>query len=225
MLSTLGAALCRVIDYTTCLEGAGWVTRSQLATTKLWSDCFLLRGVGRGNHRLIDGTKKRTERHDDRLRGRELWSLRWRSPSLIGLPLLVCNVPQVRYDANSNFKEHGHPDGEEILVLEGTWQGIHVAVGLWTPGRFYRCPIKIALDPIRTSFALLVESPPNPAAALDEQALQGLPFRWNFFAFHTLLPPCRKKALRRLEKLSTSCPRLRLRNARDARDDVSLRCM
>lgn len=30
---------------------------------------------------------------------------------------------QVRYDAGSAFKEHGHPDGEEILVLEGAWQG------------------------------------------------------------------------------------------------------
>ncbi|CAM9425557.1 unnamed protein product, partial [Hapterophycus canaliculatus] len=28
----------------------------------------------------------------------------------------------VRYDANSKFNEHGHPDGEEILVLEGSWQ-------------------------------------------------------------------------------------------------------
>ncbi|CAM9402519.1 unnamed protein product [Ectocarpus sp. 12 AP-2014] len=28
----------------------------------------------------------------------------------------------VRYDANSQFNEHGHPDGEEILVLEGSWQ-------------------------------------------------------------------------------------------------------
>lgn len=30
---------------------------------------------------------------------------------------------KVRYDANSQFNEHGHPDGEEILVLEGSWQG------------------------------------------------------------------------------------------------------
>lgn len=30
---------------------------------------------------------------------------------------------EVRYDANSQFNEHGHPDGEEILVLEGSWQG------------------------------------------------------------------------------------------------------
>ena len=32
-------------------------------------------------------------------------------------------VAQVRYDANSEFREHGHPEGEEILVLEGSWQG------------------------------------------------------------------------------------------------------
>lgn len=30
---------------------------------------------------------------------------------------------KVRYDPNSQFNEHGHPDGEEILVLEGAWQG------------------------------------------------------------------------------------------------------
>ena len=29
----------------------------------------------------------------------------------------------VRYEPNSQFHEHGHPDGEEILVLEGAWQG------------------------------------------------------------------------------------------------------
>lgn len=37
---------------------------------------------------------------------------------------------QVRYDPNSQFNEHGHPDGEEILVLEGAWQGEISVVGL-----------------------------------------------------------------------------------------------
>ena len=31
----------------------------------------------------------------------------------------------VRYDANSEFPEHPHPDGEEILVLEGTFSDEH----------------------------------------------------------------------------------------------------
>jgi quercetin dioxygenase-like cupin family protein len=30
----------------------------------------------------------------------------------------------VEYSKNSSFHEHGHPDGEEILVLEGAWQGM-----------------------------------------------------------------------------------------------------
>lgn len=36
----------------------------------------------------------------------------------------------MRYDANSQFNEHGHPDGEEILVLEGSWQGEFFLSGL-----------------------------------------------------------------------------------------------
>eukprot|EP00051_Salpingoeca_urceolata_P015266 m.197090 g.197090 ORF g.197090 m.197090 type:complete len:259 (+) comp18342_c0_seq1:181-957(+) len=31
----------------------------------------------------------------------------------------------VRYDPASSFPEHGHPDGEEILVLSGSWQDAH----------------------------------------------------------------------------------------------------
>ena len=31
----------------------------------------------------------------------------------------------VRYDARSSFPEHGHPDGEEILVLEGVFSDEH----------------------------------------------------------------------------------------------------
>lgn len=31
----------------------------------------------------------------------------------------------VRYDANSAFREHGHPQGEEILVLEGVFSDEH----------------------------------------------------------------------------------------------------
>lgn len=43
---------------------------------------------------------------------------------VVAYPLSVRTLsPQVRYDANSEFNEHGHPDGEEILVLEGAWQG------------------------------------------------------------------------------------------------------
>ena len=31
----------------------------------------------------------------------------------------------VRYDAGSSFPEHGHPEGEEILVLKGTFSDEH----------------------------------------------------------------------------------------------------
>lgn len=50
----------------------------------------------------------------------------------------------VRYDANSEFREHGHPDGEEILVLEGSWQdanGDHPAgTYMLNPEGFHHAP-------------------------------------------------------------------------------------
>lgn len=46
-----------------------------------------------------------------------------RSVAILCYISLWLPVAQVRYDANSEFREHGHPDGEEILVLEGSWQG------------------------------------------------------------------------------------------------------
>ncbi len=38
------------------------------------------------------------------------------------------NFPKVRFDERSAYPKHGHPDGEEIFVLEGSWldeNGIH----------------------------------------------------------------------------------------------------
>ncbi len=43
----------------------------------------------------------------------------------------------VRYDPDSNFKEHNHPDGEEILVLEGTFSDEH---GDWPEGTYLLNP-------------------------------------------------------------------------------------
>ncbi len=42
-----------------------------------------------------------------------------------------CNFPKVRFDKGAVYPKHGHPDGEEILVLEGSWHdanGIHPKV-------------------------------------------------------------------------------------------------
>ncbi len=39
--------------------------------------------------------------------------------------------PKVRFDERSAYPKHGHPDGEEIFVLEGSWldeNGIHPKV-------------------------------------------------------------------------------------------------
>jgi anti-sigma factor ChrR (cupin superfamily) len=43
----------------------------------------------------------------------------------------------VRFDAGSSFAEHGHPDGEEILVLEGTFSDEE---GDWGPGSYLLNP-------------------------------------------------------------------------------------
>jgi anti-sigma factor ChrR (cupin superfamily) len=43
----------------------------------------------------------------------------------------------VRFDAGSSFAEHGHPDGEEILVLAGTFSDED---GDWGPGSYLLNP-------------------------------------------------------------------------------------
>ena len=43
----------------------------------------------------------------------------------------------VRYDANTRFREHGHPLGEEIFVLEGTVYDEH---GSYPKGTWLRSP-------------------------------------------------------------------------------------
>jgi anti-sigma factor ChrR (cupin superfamily) len=43
----------------------------------------------------------------------------------------------VKYEAGSYFKEHGHPGGEEILVLEGVFSDEH---GDYGPGAYIRNP-------------------------------------------------------------------------------------
>jgi hypothetical protein len=43
----------------------------------------------------------------------------------------------VRFDAGSSFTEHGHPDGEEILVLAGTFSD---EGGDWGPGSYLLNP-------------------------------------------------------------------------------------
>jgi len=44
----------------------------------------------------------------------------------------------VRYDAKTSFPEHGHPGGEEILVLEGVFEDEH---GAYPAGSYLRNPI------------------------------------------------------------------------------------
>jgi anti-sigma factor ChrR (cupin superfamily) len=43
----------------------------------------------------------------------------------------------VRYDADSAFHEHGHPQGEEILVLDGVFEDEH---GRYPAGSWLRSP-------------------------------------------------------------------------------------
>lgn len=53
-------------------------------------------------------------------------SVLFRPGAFVSVPLdPVCASRRrsiVRYDPDSRFHEHGHPDGEEILVLMGSWQ-------------------------------------------------------------------------------------------------------
>lgn len=43
----------------------------------------------------------------------------------------------VRYDAGGSFREHAHPEGEEILVLEGVFSDEH---GRYPEGTWIRSP-------------------------------------------------------------------------------------
>ncbi len=43
----------------------------------------------------------------------------------------------VRYDANSNFRQHAHPQGEEIFVLDGVFADEH---GTYPAGTYLRNP-------------------------------------------------------------------------------------
>ena len=56
---------------------------------------------------------------------------------LVGPPESGQVTSVVRYDANSNFPTHEHPDGEEILVLEGVFSDEQ---GDWPAGTFLLNP-------------------------------------------------------------------------------------
>ena len=62
----------------------------------------------------------------------------WRKRlDLVG-PLEASRVTSVvRYDADSKFPEHPHPDGEEIFVLEGGFRDEH---GSYRQGSWVRYP-------------------------------------------------------------------------------------
>jgi anti-sigma factor ChrR (cupin superfamily) len=61
----------------------------------------------------------------------------------------------VRFDAGCSFAEHGHPDGEEILVLEGTFSDED---GDWTAGSYLLNPEGSHHRPFtRTGCELLVK--------------------------------------------------------------------
>lgn len=50
----------------------------------------------------------------------------WRKRLELSGPVEAGRVTSiVRYDRDSSFPQHGHPDGEEILVLEGTFSDEH----------------------------------------------------------------------------------------------------
>ena len=46
----------------------------------------------------------------------------------------------VRYDANSSFRAHAHPKGEEILVLDGVFSDEH---GDYPAGTYMRNPARL----------------------------------------------------------------------------------
>ncbi len=52
---------------------------------------------------------------------------------LVGAPESGQVTSVVRYEPNSNFPLHDHPEGEEILVLEGLFSDEH---GDWPAGTF-----------------------------------------------------------------------------------------
>ena len=56
---------------------------------------------------------------------------------LVGQPESGQVTSVVRYEPGSTFPEHDHPEGEEILVLEGTFSDEH---GDWTAGTYLLNP-------------------------------------------------------------------------------------
>jgi anti-sigma factor ChrR (cupin superfamily) len=84
----------------------------------------------------------------------------------------------VRYEPNSAFPEHGHPDGEEILVLEGVFSDHE---GDWPAGTYLLNPEGFRHAPFSTpGCRLLVKLRQYPGRerkhmALDTNALEWQP--------------------------------------------------
>ena len=65
----------------------------------------------------------------------------------------------VRYDADSAFPAHDHPDGEEIFVLDGTFSDEH---GEYPAGAWIRNPSGSRHAPLsRNGAVVLVWQPPR----------------------------------------------------------------
>ena len=56
---------------------------------------------------------------------------------LVGPPESGQVTSVVRYQPGATFPEHGHPEGEEILVLDGTFSDEH---GDWPAGTYLLNP-------------------------------------------------------------------------------------
>lgn len=61
----------------------------------------------------------------------------WRKPLARAAAEHGHTTSVVRYDANSSFREHAHPKGEEILVLDGVFSDEH---GDYPAGTYIRNP-------------------------------------------------------------------------------------
>ena len=83
----------------------------------------------------------------------------------------------VRYERNSNFPEHDHPDGEEILVLEGVFSDQQ---GDWPAGTFLLNPEGFRHAPFsREGCVLLVKLRQYPGVDRKQLAIDTDSLAWD----------------------------------------------
>lgn len=95
---------------------------------------------------------------------------------LVGPPESGQVTSIVRYDANSSFHSHDHPEGEEILVLEGIFSDEH---GDWPAGTYLLNPEGFRHAPFsRSGCVLFVKLRQFPGRDREHHVVDTKAMRW-----------------------------------------------